>query len=83
MGLFNPKADAAQAALEIARLTGENMALRMTVGVLLRHSPARDVVLEDMAQSAGALTSNVWRAGMHPMVRSAIEDTLGSLRRMA
>lgn len=81
MRLFTPKADEAAVACAISRLTGENLALRMTVALLLRHSPERQAVLDDMATGAGVLSSNAH--DLHPLVRVGIKETLDALRHMA
>lgn len=80
MGLFDPKADAAETAAAIARLTGENLALRAVVAALLRHSPQRDAVLQDMSATSGVLTSSA--QGSHPVLRIGIEETLQAVQRM-
>lgn len=81
MGLFDPKADDAEVRREVARLTGENRALRAVVALLLKHSPQRDEVLQDLSATSGALSHQA--RDSHPMVRVGIEDTLKAVRRMA
>lgn len=84
MGFFDrkPKEDS-RAKLAIARLTGENQALRMTLGILLRHSPDRQAVLDDMAKGAGVLRHNAFKAGSHPLLASSVDETLSAIRRMS
>jgi hypothetical protein len=81
MGIFDGKASDAEIRHAVARLSGENMALRAVVGLLLRHSPQRDAVLQDLSAVSGALSHNV--RDLHPAVRAAIEDTLKTVRHMA
>lgn len=81
MGLFTPKAEESDVRREVARLSGENRALRAVVALLLKHSPQRDEVLEDLSKHSGALSHSA--RDSHPMVRVGIEDTLVAIRRMA
>jgi len=81
MGFFEPKAGAAEVAAAVSRLTGENLALSAVVALLLRHSPERDTVLQDLSMASGVLSSSA--RDRHPLVRMGIEETLEAVRRMA
>jgi hypothetical protein len=82
MGILDPKADAAEVAREIARLTGENMLLRQAVVLLLRRSPLRDELLGELRQDTGVLTHRVHKDGAHPCTALAMRDTLAAIERM-
>lgn len=83
MGLFDAKASDAEVRHAVSRLAGENMLLRQAVVLLIRHSPDREQLLEELSQDAGALRASARKAESHPALVSAMQDTLDSIRRMA
>ena len=83
MGLFDPKANEADARREIARLAGENMLLRQAVVLLIRHSPEREQVLAELKVDEAVMRSNARAAEVHPVLLSSMREALESVVRMA
>ena len=83
MGLFDPKAKESDVRREISRLAGENFVLRQAIVLLIRHSPERDQVLDELTQDTAVLRASVRETQSHPVMGIEMQATLEAIRRMA
>ena len=83
MDLFKPKANVVDVAREISVLAGENFVLRQAIVLLLRHSPERTQILNELTQDTAVLRASVRETESHPRMATAMQDTLDAIRRMA
>jgi len=82
MGLFDRKAKEADVRREISRLTGENFVLWQALVLLIRHSPERDQVLDELTQDTAVLHASVRETPSHPVMAIEIQATLDAILRM-
>lgn len=83
MNVFSKSPTLEEFAREVSRLTGENLAMRLAIAVLIEKNPDKTTLINEITMRCTALRALERREGAHFKLLSGIEDTLAAIRYMA